>query len=327
MRETAKRLLYDAFQATGATALFGRLNHLRVPILFYHGVTDKRTSGVVNCEDNHLYIEDFEAHLRYLKERCHVVSLRDYSNSLRQRTPLKPGSVVLTFDDGFENNYTVAFPLLKKYGMPATIYATADFVAQGKPLWVDRLACAYAAVPTFTDELRISSYLSVKSALKKLPGAERLAQLEKVIGELTNGAEPKLDPLFAPLKKEQLREMIASGLVEIGSHSLSHPLLTTLSVKDQRREIEESKSLLSELCGVEIQSFAYPNGDYDSETRDLVEAAGYANAVGVGLRLSGPEENIFALSRVALGAGESDAVIAATLSGLRQWIIALRQSH
>ncbi len=324
MKRAAKSLFYGGLRACGATSLFSLANRGRVPILFYHGVTDRRPRGVINREDNHIPSEDFEAHLRFLKAERRVIPLAQYVRCLAEGRPAPERAAVITFDDGFENNYTTAFPLLKKYGLPATIYVTTDFVERGIPLWVDRLACAFESSPVVPQAERLPRFLEVKRRLKAMPQSERLDALEKTIGEVCDGREPALDPVYAPLKKEHIREMAASGLVEIGSHSLTHPILTSLSPEEKRREIEQSKAAAERLSGGSVESFAYPNGDYDAECLALVGRAGYASAAAAGMKLSDLRDSRFALSRLALGPGEGVAVAAATVSGLRRWIVALR---
>lgn len=324
MRAAAKRALYAGLRASGVNALFGLLNRSSVPILFYHGVIPERRRDLLNCEDNHLAAEDFEAQLRWLKANRVVTPLRDHVAALRERRPVDPRAVVITFDDGFENNYTTAFPLLKKHGLPAAIFAVSDFVAGGKALWVDRLACAYASSSRVGEDRKIAEFQNVKRELKKLPDPERQTRLASLIAELCDGREPELPAFLRPLRKEQLREMIASGLVEVGSHSRSHAILPNLSPDQKRREIFESKKALEEICGSPIESFAYPNGDFDEECKALAREAGYSCALACGLALSAPGEDPYAISRLALGPGDTGAVIAATFSGLRQRILALR---
>jgi len=323
VRAAAKRLLYGGLEAAGANRLFSRLNGGSVPVLFYHGVIPSPRRDIFNCEDNHLKAEDFEAQLRWLKERRRVIPLRDYAAALRERKPVDPLAAVITFDDGFENNYATAFPLLKQYGLPATIFAVSDFVAEGRALWVDRLAGAYAA-SRLPEPEKIQAFQKVKRELKALPDAERRKRLEAIVAEHCGGREPALPSFLAPLKKEQLREMISSGLIEIGSHSRSHAILPRLSAVQKREEIMGSKKILEELCGAPVESFAYPNGDYDAECAALAREAGYTSALACGMKLSRAGEDPFTVSRLALGPGDTGPVISATLSGLRQRLVALR---
>ena len=338
MRQTIKNLLYDACHASGLTTLLLRKNRRCVPVLLYHGVTDRRWPALLDCERKHVLAEDFERHLVFLKERFQVVRLAEYAEALRGRQALPEGCAVITFDDGYADNHSTALPLLRKHGLPATVFLAADFVAGGRPLWVDRLAAAFAAtdlgdwadpvegtsLPLGTDAGKAAAYLWVKSRLKLLPDAQRAGLADRICQALCSAGEPELPALFSPLSREQVREMADSGLIDFGSHGLSHAILTALPEAEARRELVESKKAVEELCGKPVRSFAYPNGDYDPAVALLVQEAGYSCAVAGGLRLNEPQDtDPFAIKRVAFAEGDSEAVMAATLCGIRGRMIAL----
>ena len=337
MRRLLRDLFYGALHAARCTGWARHRRGLHVPVLFYHGVSAERVGGVMNCEKKHVYAGDFEKHLSFLKRFYNPVPLSEYAAALRSGVPMRPHSVVVTFDDGYENNYRAAFPLLKKYGVPATLYLATEFVESGEMLWFDRLACAFAATKAQRFESPVESgswplrgeaemtacYLRTKKRLKALPDARRREILDKICRELLGAQRPDAPALFAPLKKEQIREMVRSGLIDIGSHSLGHPILTAVSAQEARAEIAESKKRASGLSGLEAQSFSYPNGAYSAELMRLVEEAGYDSAVAVGLRVNPPAGvSPYAIDRVALAEGDTTAVIASTLCGIREKFIA-----
>jgi peptidoglycan/xylan/chitin deacetylase (PgdA/CDA1 family) len=245
-------------------------------------------------------------------------------------------SVVVTFDDGYENNYLTAYPLLKKYGIPATFFIATAFIESGEMLWFDRLASAFASTkaerwesplgsgswPLRSEADRAECYLRTKGQLKSLPDARRRELLEKVCRALAGAQRLETPALFAPMKNDQIREMASSGLIEIGSHSQRHPILTSLPSEDARDEIAASKKRTAEISGREADSFSYPNGAVSPELMRLVEGAGYSCAVAVGLRLNPPAGvSPYAIARVALAEGDTVPLIAATLCGIREKFI------
>jgi peptidoglycan/xylan/chitin deacetylase (PgdA/CDA1 family) len=132
------------------------------------------------------------------------------------------------------------------------------------------------------------------------------------------GAGPGLPRLYAPLRAEQIREMAASGLVEIGSHCCRHLGLINLDLDEARREVVSSRERIAALAGRPVECFSYPNGDANPQVTNLVEAAGYSCAVVEGLCLDRPGHGSrFAVARLALKEDDDDAAIAATLCGLR----------
>ncbi|MFA6317887.1 MAG: polysaccharide deacetylase family protein [Elusimicrobiota bacterium] len=326
------RTAYQAAHLLGVTALMRRLQGARVPVLMYHGVCSKRINGVLNCEKKHVAAADLERHLRFLKAHYQVVPLSRYGAILRGGGAVPDRAAVVTFDDGYENNFTYGFPLIKKLGIPATVFVTADFVEKDEPLWVDRLAAAFSATtlaswadpasgtlyPLTSEAEKIAAYLKIKGDFKRLRPREHAAAVESLLKAL--GAGPDLPRLYAPLKPSHIREMAASGLVEIGSHCCRHMALVNLDSDDIRREVSSSRERIAALSGRPVECFSYPNGDTNPMASAAVEAAGYSCAVAEGLRLDeAGRGSRFAVSRLALKEDDDEAAVAATLCGLRSF--------
>jgi len=171
----------------------------------------------------------------------------------QKRETLPKKSVVITFDDGYEDNFTNAFPILEKYNAKATIYLVVD---RHDREW---------------------------SSLRKAKNNS---------GELRK--EPKL-------QDEQIRKMISSGLIEIASHTLTHPNLSKLNHEQKHHEIFESKKIIEKLFNIECNSFCYPFGIFDEDDLRLVQDSGYTNATTTKTGISNLEqENIFKISRITV---------------------------
>ena len=97
-------------------------------ILLYHGVTDTSPAGIENFSGKHIKKSEFENHMQFLSENCNTVSLREMSNSLSSNVKNPDKYVSVTFDDTFRNIYDVAFPILKKYNIPATFFITTGMI-------------------------------------------------------------------------------------------------------------------------------------------------------------------------------------------------------
>jgi peptidoglycan/xylan/chitin deacetylase (PgdA/CDA1 family) len=330
-----KKAVYTALSWTGATKLAAWRHRRHAAVLMYHGVSDRPWSGVLNCERNHIRLEALERQLRWIKENRTVIPLARYAASLRGGEPVPDGSTVLTFDDGYENNYSLAFPLLRKLGLPATFFVATDFIEKRETLWVDRLEAAFHATRKESLELpavaglwtwhteaeKIHAYLSVKSRLKKLDGRGRDDGLADVMARLETPAL-EIPDLFAPMTPKQLRELAASDLVEIGAHSCRHDVLTYLDDERANNEIAASKKKVADLCGRDPALFSYPNGEGGPRLARMAERAGYAAAVEGSLRLNPPEGvSPYRIDRIALHEDDPPAVVAATLAGLRQYLM------
>jgi peptidoglycan/xylan/chitin deacetylase (PgdA/CDA1 family) len=263
------------------------------------------------------------AQLTYLKRHYEVRALSDVVQCLRAGGRLPPYVAVVTFDDGYRDNFTRAFPILVELGVPATIFLATGFLDDGAPLWPDRLTLwlRHATVPAL-DYLGQSLSLSdararscardvIAQHLKLLPRAqkeEQLAHLQRVLAVAPTVASDTED--FLPLTWEQVRIMQAGGLVEFGGHTVHHEIVSQLEAHDKRREIEESCRRVAEETGRPCRLFAYPNGravDFDEASKCILKACGVIGAVTTMEGLAHCGDDPFALSRVLVGSDASAA--------------------
>jgi len=258
----------------------------RVEILLYHGFCagsrpDPRFPKLMP-------IDLFEEHVRICARYLPPLSLDQL---------LKPGSrgVVITFDDGYANNFDLAFPVLRKYRMPATVFLTTGFVDRSTPLWGNWLEFLVMAAQArdsvfewrdskvdlpLTSSLRRTEVVAgLVRALRQLP----IADVHEFLRALENHLKLRFNwknvpNLLQPLTWDQVRTMRQSGLVSFGCHTVSHPVLSRCTREAQTFEILESKRRIEEELGEDCTTFAYPYGkhsDYTEATRQIVRSAGF----------------------------------------------------
>jgi len=292
-------------------------------------------------------VESFEAHATYLREQFVVLSLVDLLEQWRTNG-LDPDKryCVITFDDGWHDNYSYAFPVLKKYDLPATIFLATDYIGTSRWFWPDELGyvlgrarekmakgdCARAlasvlaersfadgtTMPTFP--LFTKSNGSVDSDLlieqcKHLPSET----ISGFIHRLSQVLEVRLPNLRVILDWNEVKEM-AKHNVTFGAHSCSHRILTNIPLAEVEDELVKSREALREHGLSPVPVFCYPNGNFDSEIQKLTQATGYLGAVGCEIGLEGRRpQDAFALRRISMheDAALSDSLFALTLSGLR----------
>lgn len=233
--------------------------------------------------------EIFKQHLEYLTANFTLLTLSDALNKLHSNT-LPSNAAVMTFDDGYENNASIALPMLNEFSVPASFYIATDFL-NGGAMWNDKVLEAVRRWPTGTlkvaiGEKNLEFHLSddksrafaggeLLSAFKYLPLAERA----NAVDEFTSGA---IDGLNYMMSDAQVKLLHDNGM-EIGGHTCSHPILSGLSESKAFQQISENKRYLESVLGQKITSFAYPNGkpgkDYTKQTIELVKRAGYQYAV------------------------------------------------
>jgi|CXWL01.1.fsa_nt_gi peptidoglycan/xylan/chitin deacetylase (PgdA/CDA1 family) len=248
-------------------------------VLMYHGFTDRPSDGVVNYQGNRLQASTFRRQLAFLREQCNIVTLRDVVSSLTGGPSLPDYAVALTIDDGYESVYTLGFPALRDAKVPATLFVATQFVDERVPLWPDRLEYAFAGAPGGAAPRRERLRGLQRQAKDMLP-AEREALIAPVEAEL--GRKLVLDASapenYRPVTWAQTRDMAASGLLEIGSHTHTHTIMTLCDAAEGHRELALSKNLVEKNIGRRCDLFCYPNGDYDdfsSDTTRLLKDNGF----------------------------------------------------
>jgi len=265
-------------------------------ILAYHRVLPK--SDAAEGVQPGMYIDSrrFGAHLKFLQRHF---SLRPLA-ALTDETPRSPRSQVkpdcfLTFDDGWRDFYTYAFPVLKAFRVPATVFLPTDYIGKEQWFWTDRLAHFLSKRDERVGLNRPSENITV-NALENLNGSQE-ARLESAIEILkplrAEEIENSLKEIAARwrvssgpsgrtfLTWEEVREMADSGLVAYGSHGASHRILTTLSETEIEKELLGSRDKLVSEGAVtgDFIPFCYPNGNYNDKILQLARRAGYALAV------------------------------------------------
>ena len=177
------------------------------------------------------------------------------------------GNVVVTFDDGYADNFLIARGILEQFEIPAEIYVTTDNVAQKTPYWWDQLY--YSVKGVQKDELQFALNH------RQLAGSTAAARSD-LLSNLRLGCDVDAD--CRPMTIDELTSMSSHPLITIGGHTVSHPRLSQMSAKEQFQEISEGRKQLQEWMGVPIPGFAIPFGgapDYNSETLRAVRASGF----------------------------------------------------
>lgn len=254
--------------------LVSHLSDDHVAIYLFHGVIEKQRHEVRNYTRKHLELEHFLKLLKALKVNGSCISMEMLACA-RTKGDLPRRPFVITFDDGFENNLTVAVPALKELGMAATFYVTTGFVDKNAMSWIDRIEhCveytprAEVRVPWRVKPSRFFDAASKIAFLKDLRvhvKSDPKLDVECLICSIHRECGKQLvsesnDPLDQKLSWEQVRELASDRDFIVGGHSHSHSILSFLSEDALHAEIAESLSLLEDKAGVGADHYSYPEG-------------------------------------------------------------------
>ncbi|RLS58308.1 MAG: hypothetical protein DWH91_02520 [Planctomycetota bacterium] len=288
IRIPSKRALaLTACRLTQAHRWWGRVDRWHgVVVLNYHRIGDPTSSpldrGVFSTT-----ADGFEEQVRYLKRDCDLITSQDLPDVLSGNGRRR--SVLLTFDDGYRDNYELAFPILKVHNASAVFFISTAFIDRGVAAWWDDLA--WVVRHASQTQLEFPPWLQAPLDLRDQEAAMRtllrliktLSPIERetVLDQLAHASDSERCPLEVSratwMTWEMVQEMHASGM-EIGAHTINHPVLSYCSNEEQRSEIFGSKARLEEVLKSPVSLFSFPVGSpssFTDRTRDLIRQAGF----------------------------------------------------
>jgi len=270
--------------------------------------------------------------LEYLEREFQVASLEAlFRGPIEQAASSKP-ACILTFDDGWADNYTTAYPVLKKFGMPAVLFLATGSIGGRGGFWVEQLSRAWT---------RPSVRAQMNSVLSQAPGipARQPVELEDIVEWLKHMSTEKRNSILEQILPKgedvgcheevdsmltwiQVVEMSEHG-VEMGGHTVSHPLLCYENDATVEGELRLSKQWLEEKLGKPVRAFAYPNGNWDARVRRWVQQLGYDCAFTTRPGWYHPGQDPYTIRRILLHDGNvtgrdgqfSPAMLSLTLAG------------
>jgi peptidoglycan/xylan/chitin deacetylase (PgdA/CDA1 family) len=314
---------YEYASDNGRGEHFRRVRKAKYAVLGYHSVG---THGFpLYCR---LPRQVFAAQMHYIKRHYRVLSLRQMVEEL-QNPRVQGQGVVVTFDDGYLGTYTEAFPILKAYGIPATVYLTSGCIESGEVPWYDQiflrfqLASAGLTVTLDTERRfrltdfasRVDAATTVVLYLRTLPDEERQRWCESFEEAIP---VPSAEMRGWMMSWVQIREMRDAG-VSIGCHTVTHPVLSRLAPDAVEREVAESKSVIENRLGSSVEDFAFPFGkarDCGTIGAKLLSDLGLRTAMTTILGINQPGTDKFRLRRMVQGDEPSIAMFAYRLQRL-----------
>lgn len=302
MRQSVKVLAARLLDWSGILNRYERQQN-SIKVLMLH-----RVSNANNALGLSITPELFEELVVFLKSRYEIISLEQAVERLANSQ--KSVGCVLTFDDGYRDNYDCAFPVLKKFKVPATIFVTLDALDTGVFGW-DLFDQAIVQTNEESIDLKqfgLESYrmtgtdrtaviVDLHRALKRLPNDKKIQIVQYVIARYGD-SEKKQRTM---LTWGEAREMADSGLITIGAHTITHPILSRVDSTQAQYEIITGKSLIEDRLGLPVHYFAYPNGgidDFNNEHVSMVQQAGYQAACSTISGTNNSDSNLFALRRI-----------------------------
>jgi peptidoglycan/xylan/chitin deacetylase (PgdA/CDA1 family) len=298
----------NSFMARAATSIHGAicffvyfsgLYHLisflkrRKPvILMYHSVNHQYCPYVY--PDNIVSVETFERQIDYLSREKNLISLLDLVELVKNRIALPPNTVVITFDDGYYDFYSTAYPILKRYGLPCTLFLVTNLLCEDGAKWEDTLTRMINSVTSGVISLRLNgrektwvltTYRKRRECIVELVGAlqnsgdERSRVLLEVKRQLTSG---NMKPKSVMMKWKEVLELAEDNQLSFGCHSHTHSNLGDLSTDHAKWEIDTSKEKIEQKLNQQCRLFCYPFGkksSFNPRVKTLLKTLDFAAAV------------------------------------------------
>lgn len=313
-------------------------------ILTYHRISDEPSPD----DPLIVSVDQFAKHVEFLKCHFRLLSAYEVGDIVRSRKHFPDCSCLITFDDGWKDNYTHAFPVLQTFEAPAIIFLATGYIGTSKRFWHDRLSSLLRALPlshvggqvTHHLDWRAASVIRIIREVSAIPVRLRRPVIEEIIQawkrfedsereqkiqeieSTAGGASASSTP--AMLSWNDVAVMACSG-IEFGSHTVSHVLLDQVSGGEMREELRTSKEVLEHRLKQPVNFVAYPNGNYNDEVLAASKECGYLGGFTCEVGFNVASDSPFILKRkhvlnelsIGWNGRFSEAFFAAELSGIR----------
>ncbi|MBN2012670.1 polysaccharide deacetylase family protein [candidate division KSB1 bacterium] len=320
LRQLAKQAISRYYVASGATTLkekiLNRQRNQAFRIFAYHRITKVISAPNPFSQSMNVSPTDFQQQIDFLTQRFSILSLKEIAGRIEQQKPISPKTVAITFDDGYLDIFTNAFPILRERNLPAMIFLATDYISTNRMFWWDELEARIEGID-FSDVRKWAShYFSVKVSHSKNHFYHNLVnrlstmaanQFEHFWEHFREEFPDILLDIYSHLSWKHIRLMKRNN-IHFGSHTKSHAILTRTPKNNWAEELAGSKQILETNLRTKVDWLAYPRGSYHDVGKEAVIAAkkaGYKWGVMNESGVNHPRSDRFRLRRIPVYGHES----------------------
>jgi len=285
-------------------------------VFLFHGVVDHNNYQIRNYTKKHVTAQVFQQTLEDLKENGSPISMDDVVDHHKQGKPLPSRAFAITFDDGFENNYSIAAPILSELQIPATFYITTGFVQNNRMSWIDRIEncfelvedgnvllpweCEASKLHSGIEKIALLNEIRIQAKIDPAIDLDLLASsIAKQLGvdDVTNSS----DPLDLKMNWDQIAELAKSELFTIGGHTHTHQIMSFMRKQVLEEEVTQSLQLLKQKSNIQTTHYSYPEGMeycYNEFVIEVLEKHGIECCPSAELGVNKIEDDLFHLRRI-----------------------------
>jgi len=321
-------LLKSKLKRIIASALFGdphqfltlRKMRDKTFILMYHRVLYYGDKEQVFVQPG-IYVSQntFRKHIEFLKTNFKILFLDELLQRIENGKNID-GCCSITFDDGWNDNFTNAYPVIKEYQVPATIFLATNYIGNNKVFWPEEL-CFYL-------KLTQNKWEYLPKSIKKQYEREIISKIneDKLLDNIIENVK-KLNPderenileklrIVSPIKSlpkllidwNEARIMVDSGLINFGAHTANHVILDQVSLQQAEQEIVQSRQHIEDQLGIQVNYFAYPNGNFNKDIKKLLKRIGFKGAVTTQKKLIDEKVSLFEIPRIGMHDDVSNSI-------------------
>lgn len=282
-----------------------KITRSQVAIITYHRVGPKNDNWSLEPTTLHL----FKKQMEYFLKNYEIIALDKLAQCIREKKSLPEKAITITFDDGYLDNYVYAYPFFKEHHIPATIFLTTGHIESNTLFWWDKIGYILQHMNMSQINLNELGNFSLDSDMDVPRVQSEIADALKLISDdrkcflmnrLSEISGVDIPPDIAKeliLSWDQIKEMINNG-IDFGAHSVNHPILTNMPLKQAKWEIIQSKKDIENVLRKDVNAFSYPNGDFNTELMSIVKESGFNCAVSFAPgKFINLKDNIYALNR------------------------------
>ena len=289
-------------------------------ILLYHGVSSSKSKGIENSSRKHISLDAYYRQMVFLKDNACLLSMNDVVKYYENNRPFPDCSVAVSFDDGFENNYTNCLPIIDELKIPTTFYITSGLIGTKDMFWVDILEDCINLTERNRIEIRLhdevvildlgdkknklNSLSEIKKFCKSVKNTLRLDVVNQIIEKTEINPSPDHAENYRILDWGQLVEMHNNSNIIIGGHSLKHEILSSLEPDQISSNIKESLNLLNKNLNTVTTHYSYPEGQdehYNDNVIHELRQHGVICSPSARYGLNTLNNDLFNLNRVMVG--------------------------
>ena len=271
----------------------------------YHRIGD----GNIELDQNVITTDrrNFEEQIKYLAKNYHIISFNELYSYCNEEEKIPENCILITFDDGYKDNYSVAYPILKKYNLKATIALTTGHIGSQELFWWDKIAYYINKTEVSHISTKDLGKISLKNKEKAIRNIqEKLKNIDnhtknKILNEIEKKSglsKPEIEDLF--LSWEEIKEMSKNDIT-FAAHTVTHPIITRLSLSEAKKEIIDSKQEIEYRINEKVNVFVYPNGnqrDMSKEIDDFLKKTGFIFSLSTQYGANTLKPGLFRLRRV-----------------------------